>query len=90
MVEEAHQPLPVAGYTAQLGRNVQLVNENKDAEERILRVLDRLAADPDIDKRWLAIRRTHIEQGFTAINRVIFKPSRVSLPEDMQGGSQGA
>lgn len=82
MSDEKHQPLPVAGYTAQSGRNVQLVNENKEAEERILRMLDPLASLPDIDQRWLAIGRTHIEQGFMAINRAIFKPSRVRLPED--------
>lgn len=74
-----HKPLPVAGYQPQSTANVILVNANKEAEEEILRVLDELAKRDDIDKRWLAIGRTNIEQGFMAINRAIFKPGRVDL-----------
>lgn len=55
-------------------------------EERVLRQLDWLKTMPDIDQRWLAIGRTHIEQAFMAINRAIFKPQRVSLPENGQAG----
>lgn len=36
---------------------------------------------PAVDKRWLAIARTHIEQGFMAMNRSIFNPERVTLPK---------
>ncbi len=79
-----HDGLPVAGYTAQPTSNVELVNTNKHAEERVLRLVDGLAASPDTDKRWLAIGRTHVEQAFMAINRAIFKPSRIVLPEDNQ------
>lgn len=80
--ETNHQGLPVAGYRAQPSSNVDMVNVNKAAEERLLRLLDRLALSDDVDKRWLAIGRTHIEQGFMAINRSIFKPARIPLPED--------
>lgn len=74
--------LPVAGYRPQPNAAVATVNDNKALEERILRQLDRLAAEPAIDKRWLAIGRTAIEQGFMAVNRAVFKPDRASLPED--------
>lgn len=73
--------LPVSGYRAQPSRNVELVNDNKAIEERVLRMLDSLAEDPDTDKRWLAIAKTQIEQGFMAMNRAIFKPSRIDLPQ---------
>lgn len=84
-----HAGLPVAGYRKQPQRAVDLVNENKEAEERLLRLIDDLgngrsptgelfAADP----RWLAIARTDLEKGFMALNRAIFKPARVILPED--------
>nr|WP_165972821.1 hypothetical protein [Martelella mediterranea] len=43
---------------------------------------DAMASDPDIDKRWLALARTSIEQGFMAANRAVFQPDRVALPED--------
>jgi hypothetical protein len=72
----------VAGYRPQSDHAVKLVNDNKLIEEQVLRVLDNLAKQTvhEIDHRWFAIGRTHIEQGFMAINRAIFKPERVKLP----------
>jgi hypothetical protein len=75
-----HQALPVQGYTPQSQEKVDLVNVNKFLEEQALRLLDRLAARDDIDKRWLAIGRTHLEQAFMAINRAVFQPARAKLP----------
>lgn len=72
-----HAPLPVSGYSTQSDENVSLVNNNKRREEKILRVLDEMATMPDIDKRWLAIGRTQIEQGFMAVNRSVFRPARI-------------
>ena len=72
-----HQPLPVAGYTTQSDDKVLTVNENKQLEETILKRLDALQENPDFDKRWLAIGKTHIEEAFMAINRAIFKPQRL-------------
>jgi hypothetical protein len=77
-----HKPLPVAGYTAQIDENVQMVNMNKRDEEKLLRSLDLYAMNTEVDKRWLAIAKTHFEQGFMALNRSIFKPQRISLPDD--------
>ena len=34
------------------------------------------------DERWLAVARTHFQQGFMALNRAVFQPQRVNLPED--------
>lgn len=79
---EQHEGLPVAGYRPQSSAAVAIVNENKQAEERVLRVLDVLAESDDVDKRWLAIARTQLEQGFMALNRAVFRPGRVLLPED--------
>lgn len=78
------QPLPVPGYTPQHQEKISVVADHKQLEERLLRQLDfvgisgRLAAD----KRWLALARTHFEQGFMALNRAVFKPERIRLPED--------
>jgi hypothetical protein len=82
MLEPLHTGLPVSGYRPQETAAVDLVNANKKLEELLLRHLDTMAADGNIDGRWLAVGRTHIEQGFMAINRAVFKPSRVSLPGD--------
>ena len=76
--------LPVAGYQPQSEAKVALVNKHKTAEELILRICDQLkACSPDtVDQRWLAIGRTDIERGFMALNRAVFQPQRISLPED--------
>ena len=74
-----HQPLPAYGYKPQSEETVALVNINKQQEEITLRLLDALAQRQDIDKRWLAIGRTHLEQAYMAINRSIFQPTRIDL-----------
>jgi hypothetical protein len=73
-----HEGLPVHGYQPQPDWAVAQVNSNKQAEERILRTIDALIG-LNVDKRWLSIARTHIEQGFMAMNRAIFKPTRIDL-----------
>jgi cytochrome c-type biogenesis protein CcmH/NrfG len=82
-MSQQHDGLPVAGYRPQTGDAVAKVNASKEIEERILRMLDELKQDPDVDQRWLQVGRTAIEQGFMAVNRSVFKPARVQLPEDV-------
>lgn len=77
-----HEGLPVAGYKPQGAEALAAVNGNKWLEELLLRRLDVLAADPSIDKRWLAIGRTAIEQGFMAVNRAVFQPGRIEIDTD--------
>jgi hypothetical protein len=75
--------LPVAGYVPQNAAAIDLVNLNKEAEERVLRVIDLLMdGKMEVDKRWLAIARTDLQKGFMALNRAIFQPRRISLPDD--------
>lgn len=78
-----HKGLPVHGYQPQSQDAVADVNLNKRMEEAILRRLDALHENKLIDHRWLAIGRTAIEQGFMAVNRAIFQPSR--LDGDLSG-----
>ena len=82
-MEKVHEPLPVAGYTAQPATHIELVNVNKVAEEYLLRVIDELTTKLEIDPRWLAIARTNFEIGFMSLNRSIFRPQRVTLPDDV-------
>jgi len=78
MMEE-HNGLPVQGYRSQSTSNVDLVNKNKVKEEEILRTIDELKENTEVDQRWLAIAKTQLEQGFMALNRSIFKPTRIDL-----------
>lgn len=77
-----HEGLPVSGYRPQSSGAVALVNRAKVIEERVLRFLDELKADPAVDPRWLAIGRTQIEQGFMAANRAVFQPVRLDIPDE--------
>ncbi len=81
---EKHAGLPVKGYQAQDPLRIALVNQNKEAEERLLRQIETITGNPDYDQRWLAIAKTQLEQGFMALNRAIFRPGRVRLPEDAE------
>lgn len=74
--------LPVSGYKPQSAGKIDLVNANKASEEAALRILDHLASLPDVDKRWLAIGRTQMEQAWMSVNRAVFQPTRVTLPGD--------
>lgn len=77
-----HKGLPVAGYRAQGSAAVNRVNANKELEERVLRAIDEHLASGYTDKRWVAIAKIDIEKGFMALNRSVFQPARVALPED--------
>lgn len=79
--DEVLEGLPVKGYKAQSEDAVTVVNGLKVIEEQVLRLLDNVTVDPRLaaDRRWLAIARTNIEQGFMAAVRSIFKPGRADI-----------
>lgn len=77
-----HSGLPVAGYQPQTDDKVQLVNRAKELEERVLRHLDNLRANPAVDQRMVSIAFTGIQEAFMWANRAVFQPSRISLPEE--------
>lgn len=88
-----HKGLPVAGYKPQSEENVILVNENKVLEEMCLRQIDKmlrqnsesrpLGTVPKFDSRMIALANTHIQEAFMWLNRAVFQPTRVVLPEDL-------
>ena len=77
-----YKGLPVVGYRAQTTTAIDAVNEFKQMEERVLRMLEDAQKQGMCDPRWAAIGTTGLEQAFMAVNRSIFQPGRVSLPED--------
>lgn len=82
MIAVKLEGLPVKGYVAQSPEKVALVNSNKETEELMLRGLELMMKDPTFDARWVAIARSHFEQGYMALNRAIFCPARLKLPGD--------
>jgi len=80
MEQMAHTP--IVGYRELDADELKAINQLKEIEERTLRVVEAMQGMLNMDPRWLAIGRTHLEQGFGAINRAIAKPKRIALPED--------
>lgn len=74
--------LPVAGYQPQSPEKIDLVNANKETEERLLRSIEAATKSGLMDPRWAAIAKTDLEKAFMALNRAIFQPSRIGLPGD--------
>lgn len=83
---QTYTGLPVHGYKAeQPDWAIELVNENKVLEEKVLRQIDAHVRNHDsrhIDQRMVALSRTKVQEAFMWLNRSIFQPGRVRLPED--------
>lgn len=86
--------LPVAGYKpTQPPEAIAAVNVFKELEERTLRHIEYLekmtreiehgaVGGVHCDARMLSVGRTQLQLAFMALNRAVFQPGRVSLPED--------
>ena len=71
---------PVAGYRRLTQEHIDQMNENKLLEELVLRQVDRHVREhhsQEIDQRFVAIARTHFQEGFMALNRAIAQPQRI-------------
>jgi hypothetical protein len=77
--ERYRVPPPMRGYRRLPSDTIDLCNEFKIMEESTLRMLDQLAERDDLDKRWLAIGRTRLEEAYMAIVRAIFQPTRLQI-----------
>ena len=77
-----HTGLPVAGYTPQTDEKVATVNRAKELEERVLRHMDGLRGNEEINQRMVSIAVTGIQEAFMWANRAVFQPSRLKLPGD--------
>ena len=77
-----HKGLPVSGYVSQTDDKVAVVNANKELEERCLRAAEAIKGNPDFDPRMAQIAFTGIQEAFMWLNRAVFQPTRLRLPED--------
>jgi hypothetical protein len=102
MEDKQRAGLPVKGYQPQSDAKVAVVNANKELEERCLRQIDAmsrhnmdmdqqgLGKSAQYDPRMMALARTGIQEAFMWLNRAVFQPGRVTLPEDNDGGPKTA
>jgi hypothetical protein len=72
---DPQEPGTVTGYRKHTQQEVDVVNTNKGMENDLGLWLKQLRTDvPDADPRWLALARTHFQEGFMALNRAVFRP----------------
>ena len=64
----------IKGYRELNADEIAVMNNAKGQEADILAFLEEMSKEFDVDQRWLAIGRTHIQQGFMAVIRAITKP----------------
>lgn len=74
----------IKGFTDQNDTNKSFINRNKESEERLLRITDELRQRPEYDQRFISTAVTYFQIGFMLLNRSIFQPQRIELPEDME------
>jgi hypothetical protein len=79
-------PLPVKGYTAQTEDKIVLVDQSKMIEELALRQVDRHVAMENVDQRFVALARTHLQEAFMCLNRAVFQPQR--LDDSQMNGAE--
>jgi hypothetical protein len=65
----------ITGYRQLSTQEQELINELKTQGNELGVALDVIEQMPDIDKRWLSIGRTHMQQGLMAIIRAIARPN---------------
>lgn len=76
--EGEYHGLPVTGYApTQSAENVKAVNLLKSAERTYAEAWRQVSALPNVDKRWMAVAKTHIQEGTMAASRAVFQPEDV-------------
>ncbi|MFP3638133.1 hypothetical protein [Paraburkholderia sp. SIMBA_054] len=70
-----NQHRSIKGYRDLTPEEISSMNTIKDMAENIRVELEALESLPEVDKRWLAIGKTNLQQGFMAVIRSIAKPT---------------
>jgi hypothetical protein len=74
-----NQHRQIAGYRDLTPYEVRLMNDVKAEAEVVALLVEKLSglksAECVPDQRWVAIARTHLQQGFMALTRAVAKPT---------------
>lgn len=70
-----NQHRAITGYRALSQDEIKLINMVKGLAYMVGDELEIVNQSPDVDKRWVAIARTHLQEGFMALTRSIAKPT---------------
>lgn len=67
----------IKGYRDLSEFDITRVNTIKDTEAIVGQLWQEISDDSDVDKRWLAIAKTHFQEGFMAFVRAVTQPEDV-------------
>jgi hypothetical protein len=71
-----NQHREIKGYRDLTRDEIDAMNTIKALAEQVGEFVENMAQSPgDEDQRWVAIGRTHLQQGFMALTRAIAKPT---------------
>ncbi len=66
---------PIKGYRELNEMEIMKMNLVKTAGEHVGTIVEELKKDNELDQRWVAIAKTHLQEGFMALTRAIAKPT---------------
>ena len=69
-----NQHRKIVGYRELNADEIALMNEIKETGIDLGSLVSELEGNPDIDQRWIAIGKTHLQQGLMALTRAVAKP----------------
>lgn len=69
-----NQHRKITGYRELGAEEIALMNEVKAMGAQLGQLIEKLKENPDVDKRWLSIAKTDLQQGIMAAVRSIAKP----------------
>jgi hypothetical protein len=72
MVDNQHKQ--ISGYRDLSQDEIDAINEIKAYEKTVGELWRRVGDVEGVDRRWMAIARTHFEEGFSAFVRAVAQP----------------
>lgn len=69
-----NQHRQIKGYRELSQDEIDAMNRIKTAGASIGELLDEVSKIADVDQRWVAVAKTHLQQGFMALTRSVAKP----------------
>lgn len=64
----------IAGYRELTEADIEIINELKAKAEEVGAMVEGMTRTGAFDQRWVAIGRTHIQEGFMALVRAVAQP----------------
>jgi hypothetical protein len=69
-----NQHRQIKGYRDLSQDEIDLMNQIKNVDNELHKLIDQINKVPDIDQRWVEIARTDLQKGFMGLTRAVAKP----------------